>query len=483
MTKDAQRREKILNGKLVKTIIAICLPLFVYNFINAAFSLLDASIVSSINPMSVSAVSTIGQIKRLLSTMGVGLSAGGAILVARAFGAKETYRARKYANVMVAMSIVVILLLVGIAVPLAVPIMKISGVPDELIAIGTGYFIVQIFDLGFMFINSVFIGLQKAKGSTLFILIMNLVIIIVKVSLTAVFVFVLKVDNIIWVAIATMIGQMLLFIIAFIVMTNKNFIFRITIKGLSLKKKYVKPILIMALPIFLGKFIFSFGKVSVNAMSKSYGPLVVGALGVSDALSGIITSPVNAFEEAESTIISQNIGNKNIKRALMVFSRSLIIALTFAVFGFIMVRFVLQDWLINLFALSNETEDVVLFKELIRSIFYYGSWSIIALAVNTTVLGALYGFGQTKISMIVNISRAFIFRIPILWYLQTFRKDMGVESVGISMGLSNIGITIMSVVFFLIFLRKIKKYGYNGIDVNNNIILERAVVNEEVAFE
>jgi Na+-driven multidrug efflux pump len=73
------------------------------------------------------------------------------------------------------------------------------------------------------------------------------------------------------------------------------------------------------------------------------------------------------------------------------------------------------------------------------------------------VLGVLYGFGQTRLTMVLNISRVFVFRIPVLWYLQTFHKEMGAEAAGISMGISNICIAIASLSCLAFFLYKLKK--------------------------
>ena len=88
--KDFRRREKILNGSLVATIISICAPIFLYNMFNSFYAIIDAVVVSKINPTSVSAVSSLSQIQHLLSSLGSGLAAGGGILVARHFGAGET---------------------------------------------------------------------------------------------------------------------------------------------------------------------------------------------------------------------------------------------------------------------------------------------------------------------------------------------------------------------------------------------------------
>ena len=229
------------------------------------------------------------------------------------------------------------------------------------------------------------------------------------------------------------------------------------ISEFKLNKRICKRVISMSFPIFLGKFIFSFGKVSVNGMCKAYGPLVVGALGVSNNMNGLATTPINSFEEGSSTIISQNLGAGNEKRALKTFKYSFILATSVGIIGYVLIRFLLQDQIIGLYNQNELAQGAEEFLALIKSIHRYDSLSILALSVNAAVLGILYGYGQTKMTMLLNISRVFVFRIPILWYLQTFHKEIGAEAAGISMGISNICIALASIMCLVIFMLKLSK--------------------------
>ncbi len=86
---DEKRRLEILNGNMWKIIIAICAPLFIYNLFNSLYSLVDSIFANEISTDSVSSVAALGQIKNLLSSFGSGIAAGGAIIVARCFGAGD----------------------------------------------------------------------------------------------------------------------------------------------------------------------------------------------------------------------------------------------------------------------------------------------------------------------------------------------------------------------------------------------------------
>ena len=454
--KDLIRRERVLNGNLVQAIISICAPIFLYNLFNSFYSVIDAVVVARIDPTSVSAVAMLSQIQHLLSSLGSGVAAGGGIIVARIFGAGDMEKARFNSNQVISLSTVIVILLLAICLPLALPIMRLSGVPDELIAIGTGYFIVQILSLAFMFYNSVFMAMQKAKGNTKIMFWLNILAMVIKLGLSLLFIWVLDKKDIMWVAIATMVGQATMFVILLFMMLERDNLLALNFSEFKLDFSVCKKIAAISFPIFLGKFIFSFGKVSINSMCKAYGPLVVGALGVSNNVNGLATNPINSFEEGTSTIISQNLGAGNEKRALKTFRYSFFMATGLGIIGYILIRFILQDEIIGLYNQNELAEGAAEFLQLIKSIHKYDSLSILALAVNSAVLGVLYGYGKTKMTMILNISRVFVFRIPILWYLQTFHKEIGAEAAGLSMGISNICIAIAALACLGIFLWRIR---------------------------
>ena len=480
---DEKRREKILNGNMWGVIISICSPLFLYYLFTSIYSFVDMIFANEISTGSVSSVAALSQIKNLLSSLGGAISAGGAILVARQFGAGDFIKAKKYANVMFSLITISVTALALICIPLAYPICKWSGISSAQANAATGYFIVQIIDLLFVAYNGMFIALQKSKGNTKSIFLLNVISMIVKLIFNYLFIYVLHVTNIIWIAIATLLSQVFLFSILSFEGFKKDNIFRITLKEFSLAKDYVKRILQISIPIFIGKFVFSFGKVIVNSIfgaqyleilksqidindpeallqAETAAGLVVGALAVSGNMNGMITSPCIAFEEAESTIISQNLGNKNMKRAIECFFKTFVISCGFGAIGYILVRFTFQDELISIFNTASTPEQAQQFMAYVKEIHDYDSLTIPALAINCAVLGVLYGFGRTKTTMVMNIARLFVFRIPTLLILLYFFPELGVSCAGISMGISNIGIAVMGIVCLIVFLIKLKKESY-----------------------
>lgn len=468
---DEKRREMILKGNLMKTILVICLPLALYQFFNSCYTLLDQIICAQISTTAQNAVSSISQIKNAISAFGAGLAAGGGVLVSRYYGAGNVRDARNASSNLFFLSILVSAILMLLLIPLAVPIMKLCQIADGSIAIGKTYFRLQLLELSFVALNNVFIGLEKAKGNSKIILKLNLLVLAIKLAFTCMFIFGFNLKDIIYVELATILGQVTLTGIGLFYLFGRNNVIRLSLKMLLPKKKYVLPILKLSLPIFLGKFVMSMGKVAVNGICGKYwnsmtDGLIVGTLGVSNNICGLITSPTNSFEEGESSIVSQNLGNGNLKRAVRAFFKTLLVSTVISVAGYILMRFILINQLVELFTSADESSAV--YKQMVKEIFVWDSLSIVALGINAAVLGLLYGFGKTGLSTVLNLSRIGS-RIIVLILLHTANPDLSPTfCAGLSMGISNITILLLSVVFLLIFLVGLKRHGFKGMKLSDD---------------
>lgn len=490
---EVERRNMILKGNIWQTIVMICVPLMIYQMFNSWYSVLDQIICASISTTAQNAVSSIAQIKNTISAFGAGLAAGGGVLVARYYGAGEVKHARNASSNLLLLAVILSIVIALIIIPLANPILMMCQIPDDSRIIGVNYFRLQMLELALVSINSVFIGLEKAKGNSKIVLILNIVVLIVKLGMSCLFVYGLKADDIIYIEIATVIAQATLTIIGLYYMFRKKNIIRLSFYMMKPKKLYVLPILRLSIPIFLGKFVMNLGKVVVNAMCGAYwndvnivyengenvvksvsetsptdilvvkGSLIVGTLGISNNMSGLITSPTNSFEEGESSIVSQNLGNRNMKRALKVFIKTFIAATVVSLLGWVLMRFILIYPLTDVFSSLNKNDSSMeVFRNMIREIFVYDSLSIPALGIAAAVLGLLYGFGQTKLSTVFNLTRIGSRIIILLIFHASPIGNNPTLCAGLSMGISNILILVVSIIFLIIFLLKIKKKGYKG---------------------
>lgn len=88
--------------------------------------------------------------------------------------------------------------------------------------------------------------------------------------------------------------------------------------------------------------------------------------------------------------------------------------------------------------------------------FLNGVYIAVPLGLNAAVLALLYGLDETKLTLLLNFSRVFVFRIPVLWFLQRFTA-LGEKSVGLVMMISNTAVAVLALIVGLIVIRKFKK--------------------------
>lgn len=450
--KDQKRREFILSGKPMAVVLSISLPLMALGAFSYISSVIDTVVVAATDNNAVSSVVMISQIKQLISALGAGFATGSSIIVSRLIGRGEYDKAKKAANTTLEVFFGLAVLLIAVIEIFAVGILKLGRLDDNMIATGIGYFRVQIVSIGVGLFNQVFMGLEKARGAMKNITLINIMSMALKLMFTIVFVNLLHLGTT-WVAGGTLCADISVTIYALVNLIRKNYLFKFNPKNVMFSVDFFKPLCSLSIPVSLGKFVFSMGKVIVNGLAIDYGPDAPGALGISNQISGSVTHLTTYSEDSESSIISYNLSQKYYSRMIKVFFCTLTVNLVITTIGFILLT-VFSAPISMFFAGDGGAEKAAL----IEKIFSYERIGIIALGVNSAVNGLIYGLGYTKLSMICNLSRLFVFRIPSMLIMINCFPDMGAESLGIAMLISNVGIGLMSVVIGTVCLLKIKHH-------------------------
>ncbi len=447
--KDEKFREFSLNAKMMNVILYVCIPLALYQSLTQVFKVFDTMMAAHISSTAVSSVAYISQIQIMLSALGSGLAVGASIKVSEAYGAGDWELVSRRVSTMVALCAILGGALLLILLPGASAFLRLMKTPEEFISIGSTYFRIEILALVITFFNNIYISIERARGNSKRILYMNIAIVLTKLAMTAVFVYIFH-YGITSIAVATLVSQLIVFVLAIIIMTNKGNLFSFSVKAISFKQEVVSPMIKLSVPVIIEKAAFAMGKVIVNSMCTVYGPKTVGALGISNNIGGITTMPQNGFQEGGSAVISQNKGAKKYERTLQAFWCELICNL---ILGAVLMSLSLLclEQLSKFFAGSDYE-----FQEMIKSIYRWEAWGAIPLGINATVLSLMYGFGKTKITLFMNFCRIFAFRVPVLIFLQKF-TNYGSEAAGIVMGVSNFLSGALAVVLGTWVLLKIKR--------------------------
>lgn len=447
--KDTEFREFALHADMWRVVLYVCAPLALYQSLTQIFKIFDSMMAAHISANSVSAVAYLSQINLMLSALGGGLAVGASIKVSEAYGAGDYMLVKKRVSTLFALCGILGGGILLVLVPFSSQFLRLAKTPESFIQEGSRYFILELFGMVISFFNNVYIAIERARGNSKRILHLNLIVIAIKLSLTALFVYVLH-SGINMIAVATIVSQSALLLSAVYNLNQKGNAFGFSLSSITMKRNVVAPMIGLSIPVIIEKTAFAFGKVVINSMSTVYDALVVGALGISNNIGGFTTSPQNGFQEGGSAIISQNLGAGNAKRAFEAFKWVFVFCCLIGIVLMSITMIFLKQvcWM---FAGEDEA-----FGTLIGAVYRYEALGAVPLGMCSAVMSLLYGFGKTRITLFINFSRVFLFRIPVLWFLQNF-TDLGSISVGIVMAVSNVSIGVLAMIIGVFEIRKICK--------------------------
>ena len=447
--RDERFLEQSLNGPMWKVILYVGTPLALYQGLNQLFTILDTMMASHISKESVSAVAYLSQLNLLLSAVGGGLAVGAGIQISRAYGEGNLLLVRRRVSSLYVVCLAVGLALLILILPFTDGFLRLAGTPDELIAVGAQYFAVELFGMVIKFLNNVYIAVERARGNSRRIMNLNLLVTVVKLSLTAYFVYVLQ-GGLVMIAVASLASQVTLFAFAIRNSLTGDGAFSFSKDAVAIDRETTKPMITQSIPVIIEKALFAFGKTVVNSMSTVYGATMVGALGVSNNLGGITTNPQNGFQEGAAAVISQNYGAGRYERVLKAFYASLAVNV---VIGAVISG--LELWQLDILARLFDSGSAEFHQE-IMLVYRYEALGAVPLGVNAAVLALLYGLGKTNLTLLLNFARVFVFRIPVFWLLQN-HTALGEASVGIVMLVSNLSSGIMAAVMGIAVIVQFKR--------------------------
>lgn len=445
--KDEKFLKESLHAPMLRVVLTVGMPLALYQTLQQLFSILDTMMASHISAESVSAVAYLSQLSSILSAIGSGLAIGAGILISRAFGEENFELVKRRVSTLYAMCLMAGLGILLLILPVSGAFLRFAGTPEELIRTGQPYFRVQLLVLVVSFLDNVYISVERARGNAKRILRLNLLCITVKLILTALFVYVLRGD-LVMIAYASFASQSLMLFFAVKNSIDSSNIFGFHLASVSFRRELTAPMLHTSYPVMLEKALFSFGKTIINSMAAGYGALTVGALGVSNNLGGITTNPQNGFQDGAAAIISQNEGAQKPERVLQAFHVTLLLCMLEGalVSG---AELCLLRPLSGLFS-----SDHPAFQQLIMDVYRWEALGAVPLGANCAVMALLYGLGETRFTLLINVSRVFVFRIPVFLFLRHC-TNFGSQSCGVVMFVSNF---LTAVLAMLIGLRVIHRY-------------------------
>lgn len=396
-----------------KLLLSMSAPMVASMLFQALYNVVDSIFVARLNQDALNAVSLAFPIQMLLMAFAIGTGVGMNTLISKSLGEKNFERANKTANVGVFLYICLAFIFCIIGNLFATKYYSIQTNNNQIIAYGSSYIKICI---GFAFgLCAQVCGerLLQSTGRTDLAMIPQLTGAIFNMLMDPILIFGLfgmPRMEVAGAAAATVMGQCLAAIIAFILQFKKNTEIKLQVKEFKLDPLITKLIYKIGLPSIVMQSIGSVMNFSINSILIGFTEAATAVFGAYYKIQSFIFLPIFGMNNAVVPIISYNYGANKYDRVKKVIKLAIIIAISIMLIGTILFE-TIPDLLLKVFTPSEEMLKVG--KNAFRAIgihFPLAGFCIISIS-------ACQALGKPMYSLITSVCRQLVVLLPTTYLL------------------------------------------------------------------
>ncbi|WP_349402164.1 MATE family Na+-driven multidrug efflux pump [Candidatus Phytoplasma solani] len=444
-----------------KNLIILTIPIAIYLLFQHLGTSIDFYIIGTPKKLLNvdSTITYMKQIKKILQSIAISLGGAGVVLVAREYKRQNKEKSKQYATLAfvlsVAISLVLLIILgLGPLLPsyLGDIFLKSDYHPDG----GFLYYQLSLITFVFITINSVFIGLERAKNKTKFVLMLNILLIIVRIMISFIYKFVKKEGNVtvIHLALADLFSNLLISFIAFYCMFSSKNPFQFQFKKLVFSRNIVQSMLKLSGTLIIGKVTYEIGKKIILDMSTNYYNDLVAISGLVAVVNGICYAVSQSFEDSQSAMVAQSVACENDQKTFKIFKNVFVITLIIGIIGFLS-NYFLGEYLLQLLKPGKKFSPTE--KVNFNIILFWEGTSLFTSVWASMMMGYILSYKKNaNLIFWMNLLRV-VLRIALLFTLhEIFQNIPNAQQFGLSTFGSNITVLIVTAIIFIAFLRKNK---------------------------
>ncbi len=440
----------LTQGKIGPALVRFAIPFLFASMLQSLYGAADMFVVGQFSgSAAVSGVSTGSQVLNTITHAVLGFCTGGTVLIAQQMGRKNDDGTAKAIGTMAVAFTAMALLMTPILYFFAPQLVTLMQTPVEAFDQACRY--VRIcacgipFILGYNVTSGIFRGMGDSKTPVLFIAIAC------AINIAADFLFVgllgLASSG---AALATVLAQGISFLLSLAHMRRKGFGFEfkkhhLRIDGYSLKWTFK-----VGAPLALQNAFISLSFLIITAIINTMGLVASAAVGVTEKLISFFMLPPSAFSMATATMVGQNIGAGQPKRALQTMTTSMTYSLIISA-----VLFLLTQMMPTVFT-GIFSEDPAVIEAAAQ---YLRSYSIDCLIVCFVFnLNSYFsGCGQSLITAAHNMIATLLVRIPMSWALSRI-PGASLFYIGLAAPAASLLQVVICLAYFLWLRKKGKLY-------------------------
>ena len=409
----------LTSGKEWKLILKFALPMLLGNVFQQLYNFVDSIIVGKfIDKEALAAVGASSPVIWALIAFIIGIGSGFGIVISQAFGAGNITKVKRTITTMYlflfASSVVF-----GLAgVYYVDEIFTLMNLPADVLPDAKTYFTIYsagiISFFGFNGTAGILRGLGDSKTPLNFLILASVLNILLDLLFILYFNW-----GVAGAAYATIIAQMLAFIISIVYLYNKNKVFKQSLKNIVFDKLICLQSLKIGVPTGLQQTFVAVGMTAIVGIVNGFGVNVIAAYSAAIRIDSLAILPAMNFSSALATFSGQNYGAKRFSRIRAGFISTTIMSIIFCLVISLIILIFGED-LMSMFTNDAAIVDIGMDYLVIVTSFY------LIISMMFSIHGVLRGVGATFIPMIITFISLWLIRIPCAHFLSL---EMGSDGI------------------------------------------------------
>lgn len=391
-------------GVIWKQLLCLLVPLVAADLVQQVYSITDSAIVGRfIGTEAVAAIGTGQHLVRIISGVFTGLSVGTSVVVAQAYGAKNSEESKKTVHTSITASIIIGILVACVGVLTCRQILVLTGTPHELISQSTLYYRIYFVGMAPVMVNSCALGVLRAVGNTkspFYYLIMSSAL---NCVLDVIFVVYLD-GGVGGASAATVLSEVFVTVTVVVKLCKVNDMYRLRLSGLGIDSNQLHSILKVGIPSGVQSMVIGIAATTVQYNINSFGINTVAGWSLSNKILDIIIIPIVSFRSAMTVFTGQNFGAKKMERVVKGVKECNKLCCVYAVCA-IGITVLLVPMLMRIFT----SDSAIIHQGTIILRFMAPAYALRALLPSFE--GALRGVGKSTAVMVIAVSNRAVLRI------------------------------------------------------------------------
>lgn len=399
--------------KFLGLALKLALPIMIQNLISTLVNTADTVMLGYVNQAAMSASALANEYTFVLSCIYYGMATATAVLCGQYWGKGDKKTIERIIGLAERVSLIISIVFFAVSFFFPKTVLLVFTDDYGLIEVGAQYLKVLSVSFVFMGFSTVFVSALRSVGKVAFPSTVYVVSLIVNVILNACFIFGLAglpKLGVVGVALGTVIARVVEVVMCLVYSALSHDI-KFRVEYLFARAGIlVKDFFNISLPAIGNDLIWSLATAVFTAILGHIGSDIIAANSVAVMVVNIGAIAMRGFANATTIVISRTIGEGNIEATKIYAKRMLLLTLTVALMGCVII-IGLRPLILKFYS-TKLTEQALKF---LSAMLFMNTWRLVGEGVNTCLIcGCFRGGGDTKFGLYMDIIFMWFVAIPIM---------------------------------------------------------------------